>query len=143
MAGITYDKTPAALALNGGELIYAYQQVTNTGLYGQGPTGVTPYTGVTTTPSQIAAFLNAVYKTPSAGFVSMRQLLAALAYQASLVAVFDALPSDITNPYNIAYNHAYIVTQADPFITGFVQPTLGLSNTQLAALFALAATFPV
>lgn len=143
MAGITYDQTPAALALNGGELIYAYQQNSNTGLYGQGPTGPTPWTGVTLTPAQIAAFVAAAYKLPSSGYVSMRQLLAALAYQASLVTVFEALPSDITNPYNIAYNHAYIITQSDPFVTGFLQPTLGLTGPQLAALFALATTFPV
>jgi hypothetical protein len=134
MAGVTLDQLPPALALNGGELVWLYQQ---------GPTIATPWIGVQCTASQLAAFANALYKLPSAGFVSMRQLVAALNAQGNLVTVFEALPSDITNQYNIGWNHAYIITQADPLVTGFIQPTLGYSGAQIATLFALAATFPV
>lgn len=134
MAAVTLDQLPPALDLNGGELLWAYQQ---------GPTQATPWIGVRTTASQIAAFVNDTLNLPAAGYVSMRQLIAALANQGNLNAVFDALPSDITNSYNIAWNHAYIMSRADPFSTGFLQPTLGYTTLQMQTLFALAATFPV
>lgn len=134
MAATTLDQLPPALALNGGELVWLYQQ---------GPTLATPWIGVRCTTAQVAAFTKAALSLPGSGYVSMRQLIAALASQGNLVSVVGALTSDITNPYNIAYNHAYIVSQSDPFITGFLQPTLSLSGAQVATLFALALTFPV
>ena len=134
MAGVTLDQLPPALALNGGELVWLYQQ---------GPTQVTPWIGVQCTSSQLAAFINTTLKTPSAGFVSMRQLTAALAAQAVLVTLLNALPGDVTNAYNICWNRGYIITPSDPFITGFLQPTLSYSGANVTTLFALAATFPV
>jgi hypothetical protein len=72
----------------------------------------------------------------------MRQLVAAMAGQGTLVAVYEALPSDITNSYNIAWSHAYYMGITDPFITGFLQPTLGYTTAQMQALFTLALTYP-
>lgn len=74
--------------------------------------------------------------------VTMRQLVAALGAQSQLVGVYEALPSDLTNSFNIAWYHGYAMTLNDPFTTGFLQPTLGYSGPQMAALFALALSFP-
>ena len=132
MAGTTLDKIPPALGLNGSELFWAYQP---------GPTPVTPWIGVSVTPGQLTQYLK---YGPSVPYVAttMCQLLAALSTQGVLVTLFDALPSDITNPYNIAYNHANYITIGDPFITGFLQPTLGYSQADVYNLFNLAAAVP-
>jgi|SRR6185437_3207801 len=134
MAGTTLDELPVALALNGGELVWLYQQ---------GPTEATPWIGVRSTTSQIATFINYTLNLPSSGYISMRQLVAALADQGVLVSVTEALTSDITNSYNIAWTHGYITSLSDPFITGFLQPTLGYSTPQMQNLFNLARNFPV
>lgn len=72
----------------------------------------------------------------------MRQLKAALAAQNVIIEVYQALPADIANSYNIAWASASVMTLTDPFVTGFLQPTLGYSTPQLDALFSLALTFP-
>ena len=134
MAGEAFYNLPPALALNGGELLVAYQQ---------GPNQATPWIGVQFTASQFSAFISEALQKPSACYVSMRQLASALASRSVLVELVQALSSDITNTYNIAWTHGYIITAADPFISGFLQPTLGYSGSDVATLFALAATFPV
>lgn len=132
MAGTTIDKTPPVLGLNGAEILWAYQQ---------GPTAETPWIGVHITPKQLADYLN---YGPSAPFVAstMRQLIQAMSTLGVLVTVFDSLPSDITDPYNIMWAHGNYVTIGDPFVTGFLQPTLGYSPAQMRVLFQLAAAAP-
>lgn len=130
MAGTTLDQLPAAISLNGSELVWLYQP---------GPNETTPWIGVRCTTFQIADLING----SNSQSVSMRQLFAAMAQDNVLVTAFEALPADITNSYNIAWNRAYRMSLSDPFVTGFLQPTLGYSASQIAALFLLAATFPV
>ena len=76
------------------------------------------------------------------GTPTMRQLIAAMGSQAVLVSVQNAVPADITNAYNIAWTHAVYMPLTDPFVTGFLQPTLGYSGAQMTTLYALALTFP-
>ena len=130
MAVTTLELLPPALALNGSELVMVDQRA---GL-------ATPWVTYSCTTSQIANLLNT---TAGAGVCSMRQLVAALASQGALASVIAALPSSSSNAYNIAWAFAYRMSIADPFTTGFLQPTLGYSNTQMTALFVLALTFPV
>ena len=127
--GTKYSQLPPLLALDGNELVCISV-----------PTGdPTPFVSYYTTTYQIAALL-----TPGGvGSCSMRQLIAALSFQGQLNNLFDALPADINNQYNIAYWHAYRMTQSDPFITAFLQPTLGYNSAQVEILFALAVTYPV
>ena len=134
MAATTLDQLPVALALNGGELVWLYQQ---------GPTEATPWIGVRGTTAQIAALITTTLKLPNAGYVSMRQLVAALASENLLLGVTQALPGDETNAFNIAWTHAYLMSAGDPFVVGFLQPTLGYTGAQITTLFAYAATFPV
>jgi hypothetical protein len=131
MAGTTLDVLPPALALQGNELLLIYQP--------QPGNLLVPYVGLRCTTGQVAELITGI------GTInpSMRQLIAALANQGVLVSVFDALPADITNSYNIAYNHAYVMTIGDSFVTGFLQPTLGYSGAQMIALFDLALSFPI
>lgn len=131
MAGTTLDVLPPALGLQGNELLWIYQPQT-------GDTPVT-YVGLRCTTAQVAALVSGI------GTVnpSMRQLIAALASQAVLVEVEQAVPGDTTNSYNIAWNHAYVMSIGDSFVTGFLQPTLGYSGAQMTALFTLALTFPI
>ena len=125
MAGTTLDKIPPALGLNGTELMWAYQP---------GPTSVTPWIGVSVTPALLAQYLR---YGPSAPYVATTMR------QGQLVNLFDALPSDVTNSYNIAYNHASNITINDPFITGFLQPTLGYTQADVNNLFNTAAAVPI
>lgn len=134
MAGQTLDTLPPAIALNGGELMWLYQQ---------GPTEVTPWVGVRATTGQIAALASEGIVGPVGSICSMRQLLAAMAFEGVMVLAFNSLPADITNSYNIAWSHAYKMTITDPFVTGFLQPAIGYNNEQMIALFILALTFPV
>jgi hypothetical protein len=129
MAGVTLDQIPPATSLAGGELIWIYQP---------GGSQATPWVGKSMTTNQLAGFIKGT------GFTSptMRQLCAAMASQGTLVGVFNALPSDITNSYNIAWWHAYYMNIGDPFVTGFLQPTLGYTGAQMQALFTFALTFP-
>ena len=130
MAAVTLDQLPPAIFLSGNELIWLYQV---------GPTDATPWIGVNCTVGDLAGYIQ------NGGFSSqptMRQLLAAMASQNTLVGVAQAVPSDITNSYNIAWNHAFRMSLSDPFITGFLEPTLGYSQSQMQALFTLALTFP-
>ena len=130
MAAVTLDQLPPALYLSGAELVWLYQV---------GPTEATPWIGVNCTVGDLAAYI------VSGGFSSqptMRQLLAAMAGENVLVSAAEALPSDITNEYNIAWNHAFRMSLSDPFITGFLEPTLGYSQDQMQALFTLALTYP-
>lgn len=132
MAGVTLDQLSPALGFNGNELFWIYQQ---------GPTEATPWIGIHCTLSQIASWVgNPTLNTLGC---SMRQLVAALANQDVLIEVFDALPSDITNAYNIAWTHGSVMNIADPFSVGFLQPTLGYTTLQMELLYALAITFPV
>lgn len=132
MAIKTIDELPLSIVLSGGELVWVYAA---TGLAEPLPQWV----GQQCTTAQIAALAAGV---PVTGACTMRQLIAALAADGYLVTLFDALPGDITDQYNIAYWHAARMTIADPFVTLFLQPTLGLSGVQLTALFAQALTFP-
>lgn len=130
MAGVTLDQLPPALYLGGAELIWLYQP---------GPTEATPWIGVSCTVADLISYIN------SGGFSTqptMRQLLAAMASQGVFLTAFQALPADVTDPNNIAWNHAFRMTLSDPFITGFLEPTLGYSQAQMQALFTLALTFP-
>lgn len=129
MAGVTLNEIPVAVALNGNELLWAYQQGNN----------VTPWVGVSVTSGQLASLISGIGTTTP----SMRQLFAAMANQGVMYSTFIQLPGDMTNSYNIAWNHAYRMAITDPFVTGFLQPALGYSSAQMAALFALALTFPV
>jgi hypothetical protein len=133
MTGTTLNNLPPAIALSGAELVWLYQP-------GPNPL-VTPWIGVSCTTSQIANLL-----TTSGGgssTCSMRQLFAAMANQSVLVLAFGSLPGDQTNQYNIAWYHAYRMTITDPFITGFLEPAIGYTGAQMAALFVLAQSFPV
>jgi hypothetical protein len=125
----TYIDFAPAIALNGNELVLIYQQGNN----------VTPWITVNCTTGQIANLLNGgVSNTPS-----MRQLFAAMAFQNVMVSAFEQLPSDITNTYSIAWNHAYRMPINDPFVSGFLQPALGYTGAQMTSLFALALTYPI
>ena len=130
MAGTTLDQLTPAISLNGSELVWIYQQ---------GPNESTPWIGLRCTTFQIADLING----SNAQSCSMRQLLAAMANNGVLVTAYEALPADLNNSYNIAWNHAYRMAITDPFITGFLEPAIGYNATQMAALFALAQTFPV
>ena len=129
MAGTTLDELPSATSLSGQELLWVYQ-----------PTGNSqaPWVGLSCTSSQLATL-------PPVGgtTVSMRQLFAAMAADDVLVTAFEALSGDITNAYNIAWSHAYIMTIGDPFVTSFLMPAIGYNTAQMQALFAFALTFPV
>ena len=131
MAITTYDQLPVTLSLAGNEITAIYV-----------PSGLAPplpqWVTQRCTTAQIAQLVSG-----SAGSsVTMRQLLAALAADSLLVTLFEAVPADITNQYNIAYWHATKMTLTDPFITGFLQPTLSYSALQVQTLFTLALTFP-
>jgi hypothetical protein len=133
-SGTTLDQLPPALALNGGELFWIYQA---------GPTEATPWIGLRCSTAQIAQLVaDLIGAGLSSTAITMRQLIAAMAAEDTLVGVYESLPSDLTNSYNIAWSHAYIITISDPFIVGFLQPTLGYSSAQMQALFAAAAAFP-
>jgi len=129
--GTTLNDLPPVLGLNGTELFFLYQYDPLLGVW------VT----YSCTADQIANLSSG--SGGGSGVCSMRQLFAAMADEDVLVTAFDQLPSDITNSYNIAWNHAYRMTITDTFITGFLQPAIGYSSAQMAALFVLAATFPV
>lgn len=132
MAGVTLDKIPPALALNGSELLWLYQS---------GGNQITPWIGIQCTLDQLQNFVLYGPQTPYV-YTTMRQLLGALQTQGMLYTAFSALPSDVTNTFNIAWNHATNITIQDPFIVGFLQPTLGYSQAQLQTLFALANAIP-
>lgn len=132
MAGTTLDQLPPALALSGAELVWLYQP-------GPNPL-VTPWIGVRCTTSQIANLLST---SSGSGVCSMRQLLAAMAAAGVLVTAFEAVPADITDSNNIAWNHAYRMTISDPFITGFLQAAIGYTSVQMAALFVAALAYPI
>ena len=132
MAGVAFYNLPPALALNGGEQMVAYQQ---------GPTQATPWIGVQLTTSQLAAMVAATLNLPTEGYISMQQLMSALAAKGVLYAAFEALPSDITNSYNIAWNHAYTISPSDPFIVKFLQPAINYTAAQMQNLFVFAQQF--
>lgn len=130
--GTTLDVLPQAIALSGQELVWLYQP-------GPNPL-VTPWIGVRCTTGQLATIGGGG---PGAATCSMRQLFAAMASQGVLVIADQQVPGDITDPNNIAWNHAYRMTITDAFITGFLEPAIGYSPAQMAALFVLAQTFPL
>lgn len=128
MAGTTLDAIPPAISLNGNELVWLYQHGND----------VTPWIGVSCTVGLLASFFAGINSvTPS-----MRQLFAAMANQGVMVTAFEQLPADITDPDNIAWNHAFRMSLTDTFTTGFLQPAIGYSDLQMIELFALALTFP-
>jgi hypothetical protein len=127
LAGVTLDKLPPALGLNGTELVWLYQE---------GGNSVVPWVGVQCTTAQLAEFATSAAKVPYS-FTTMRQLITVLGQLGLLIDVFNALPGDITDQYNIAWNHAPYMSASDPFVTGFLQPTLGFSDAQILGLFAL------
>lgn len=130
MAGVTLDKLPPALGLNGQELFWIYQQ---------GPTEATPWIGLRLSLWQLSQWV----ANPQVMFgCTMRQLAAALASQSLLVPVLESLPGDVNDQYNIAWAHATTMTISDPFSAGFLQPTLGYSYSEMQALYADALTFP-
>ena len=133
MAGTTLDALPPAVSLSGAELVWLYQP-------GPNPLA-TPWIGVRCTTSQIANLLT----TTSGGSstCSMRQLFAAMAAAGVLVTADQAVPGDITNATNIAWNHAYRMTITDPFITGFLEGAISYNSAQMAALFVAAQAYPV
>lgn len=127
-----YSQMPIAVALNGTEKICL-------SLPQDAP--LPPFLTETCTVDQLAQFIGG--SIVPVGSISMRQIFAALADLGVMYSpLFIALPASIADSYNIAWYHASIMTQTDPFITGFVAPTLGYGPVQIAALFALAATFP-
>lgn len=126
--GTTLNSLPPVLGLNGTELCFIYQFDSMTG------TWIT-YRCTTGQIAQLAYGLGP-------GSCSMRQLFAAMASQGVMYQAFELLPADVTNTYNIAWNHAFVINIVDPFIQDFLQPALGYSNSQMVSLFALAQTFP-
>jgi hypothetical protein len=132
MAVETISQLPQIFALGGNELFIISQPQTP-------PTAV-PWVSYAVSISTIKSFIQGTGAV--VGTCTMRQLKAALAAQSVMVQVYDALPSDITNQYNIAWASGATMTLTDPFTTGFLQPTLGYSAGQMTALFALALTFP-
>ena len=129
MAVTTYSEMPQLIVLGGGELVCLSQPGTTP----------TPWITGTITLSELASFII------SGGFATaptMRQLFAAMAADNVMVIAFEQLPSDITSSYNIAWNSAFRMPITDPFVTGFLQPALGYSPSQMTALFAQALTFP-
>jgi hypothetical protein len=129
MAGVTLDQLPPVVALNGNELFWIYQQGGNLPV---------PWVGYNVTLNQILQYAFG----GTLGGCTMRQLLAALDAQGVLTEVSNAVPSDITDGYNIAWNKAARMTLTDPFTTGFLQPTLGYTNDQMASLFNQALAYP-
>lgn len=130
MAVITFSQLPPATGLTGAE-IFAVSQLLGIPVQ---------ETSVGVTLNQIKAFLGGG---STSTVVSMRQLFAAMVVQGVYLIAQAAVPADPTNATNIAWNSAYIMTIADPFVVGFLEPTLSFSGTQMAALFALAMTQPL
>lgn len=130
MAVTTLNDLPPALALTGAELCFIYQY----------DLLLEEWITYSCTTSQIALLTSSE---GGAGICSMRQLLAAMASLDIFYGAYEQLPADVTNTYNIAWNHAFRMTIADPFITGFLQPALGYDTIQMTALFVLALTFPM
>lgn len=130
MAGVTLDQLPPTLDLIGTELFWIYQQ---------GPTEATPWIGMRCTLQQLSTW----FANP-AGVLgcTMRQLAATLAANDLLVGVLEALTSDVTNQYNIAWTHATVMNATDPFSTGFLQPTLGYTTAQMQELYISGLAFP-
>lgn len=129
LVGTTLNDLPPVLALNGSELCFLYQFDPMLGKY-------VTYSCTTFQIAQLAFGIG------GEGVCSMRQLFAAMANQGVMYQAFEQLPADVTNTFNIAWNHAFIMTINDPFIQDFLQPALGYSDLQMTALFALALTFP-
>jgi hypothetical protein len=127
MATETISQLPLVTGLAGNELF----------IISVPSTAPVPWTTARCTTDQILAFTLGI-----GAFVTMRQLLAALVSQGVFASVFQQLPSSLSNQYNIAWWHGSIMTPLDPFVTGFLQPTLGYTSGQIATLFALALTFP-
>ena len=128
--GTTLNNLPPVLYLNGAELCFIYQYDTLTS------TWIT-YSCTTSQLSEISGGGGGF------GTCSMRQLFAAMAQENVLYEAFEALPSDVTNTYNIAWNHAFRMTIGDPFVVDFLQPAISYTTPQMANLFALALTFPL
>jgi hypothetical protein len=131
MAGTTLDALPPAIALGGNELVLIYQP--------QPGNLLVPYVGLRCTTGQIAGLATS----SGVASCSMRQLLAALSANSLLNTAFNALSTDINNYNNLAWNHAYTMTITDAFVTSFLEPTIGYTSVQMAALFAQALTFAV
>lgn len=130
MGVTTLNDLPPVPALNGGELCFIYQFWTPT----------QEWITYSCTTAQIAGLFEGG---GGVATCSMRQLFAAMASEDLMITAFEQLPADITDTYNIAWNYAFRMTLADPFITGFLQPALSFTSGQMAALFVLALTFPV
>ena len=132
-----FSQMPIATAINGTEILCASLPQ---------PFSIPPFLTETLTVAQLAAYIalliNGGHIVPI-GYVSMRQLKAALAFQNELVPLFDNLPGDMNNEYNITWWSGSIINATDIFITGFLQPTLGYSNAQVVTLLALAQTYPL
>lgn len=129
MAVTTYSEMTPLITLSGAELLCLSQP------------GVTPTPWITgtITISDLIGFINS----GSVGIQpTMRQLLAAMASQSVMVTAFEQLPADITDPDNIAWNHAFRMSLTDTFTTGFLQPSIGYSDLQMIELFAFSLTFP-
>jgi hypothetical protein len=126
----TLSQLPQVFNLSGNELFLLSQPQSN-------PQPV-PWVSYAITTQDLKNFI--LYNTGQS--VSMRQLKLACQAQGVLLTLFAALPADVTSQYNIAWNNAVQVNALDPFITGFLQPTLGYSGAQVTALLLLASGYP-
>lgn len=132
MSVTTFSQIAQTAGLSGRELVCI--SVPQYGPFGD----VVAYTTAVTTTNDIAN----LYAPPSLAAPTMRQLFQALSANGQYLTAYEALPADPTDTYNIAWNRANVMPINDPFISGFLQPTLGLSDGQLLALYQLAATYP-
>lgn len=95
--------------------------------------------GTYTTRKTTVASLGPIIFAPPIGYVSMVQLKLALSSQMTLTTVENAVPAALENPINIRWNSNALTIIGDT-ISNFVQSTLSYTNTQMMALYALAAT---
>lgn len=133
MSVTTFSQLPEIFALSGQELFMISQPQTPP------ISPAVPWVSYAVTAQVIKNFAQGI---PSTSQVTMRQLKQALSAQSVIIEVYQALPADIADGYNIAWASASNMTLTDPFTLGFLQPTLGYSNAQMQALFLLALTFP-
>jgi len=134
MSVTTFSQLPQIGALSGNELFMLSQPQTPPIF------PAVPWVSYAVSAQVIKNFAQGI---PSTSQVSMRQLKEALAAQSVIIEVYQALPADIANTYNIAWASAANMSLTDPFTLGFLQPTLGYTGAQMQALWLLALTYPV
>jgi hypothetical protein len=79
------------------------------------------------------------YGTGVSGTVTRRQWFSAVAISYNMNTLFAAVAADMNDPATIQFYAGYGVTTGDA-LSNLTQTTFGLSATQLAALYTLAAT---